>query len=264
MKNYFSVLSVVLIAALFIVACSKTADEPTANEIPKEILAKITELGFSTNNVIADEGGYIVEGDIFLDATALASKPTTPRLNIANVEQYNTFNLVTGLARNITVSSSGNVPASVSNAINAAIARYNAENLQITMTRVSSGGNINVRVVNAAQYIASAGFPSGGNPYPEIKFNKQYANWGANTLATVLAHEMGHCIGMRHTDWMDRSYSCGGATSNEGQSTTGVGAVLIPGTPSGPEAGSWMLACTGSTTNRPFTANDRTALNYLY
>ena len=83
-----------------------------------------------------------------------------------------------------------------------------------------------------------------------------------NYLATILAHEIGHCIGMRHTDFADRSYSCGGSPTNEGAST--VGAVHIPGTPTGPDPNSWMLACIGSGQNRPFNANDKVALNYLY
>nr|MCU0383478.1 zinc-dependent metalloprotease [Cyclobacteriaceae bacterium] len=83
-----------------------------------------------------------------------------------------------------------------------------------------------------------------------------------NKSSTILAHEIGHCIGFRHTDYMDRSYSCGGATANEGAST--VGAILIPGTPSGPDAGSFMLACIGNGQNRPFNNNDKTALAFLY
>jgi hypothetical protein len=81
-------------------------------------------------------------------------------------------------------------------------------------------------------------------------------------MTTVIAHEVGHCIGFRHTDYMDRSYSCGGSPSNEGASS--VGAILIPGTNAGPDAGSWMLACLSATTNRPFNNDDKTALAYLY
>jgi hypothetical protein len=62
---------------------------------------------------------------------------------------------------------------------------------------------------------------------------------------------------------MRRSYSCGYG-GNEGQAKNGVGAVLIPGTPSGPDPNSWMLACIGSNVNRPFNANDKIALAYLY
>ncbi len=137
--------------------------------------------------------------------------------------------------------------------------------LGITMQRVSSGGNINIRIVNTGQYIASAGFPdSNGNPYPEIKYAKKYTSgYSDGFMTTVLAHEIGHCIGFRHTDYMNRAYSCGSG-GNEGQETTGVGAVHIPGTPTGPDAASWMLACLSASTDRPFNANDKTALGYLY
>ncbi|MEP5445232.1 M57 family metalloprotease, partial [Ekhidna sp.] len=79
-------------------------------------------------------------------------------------------------------------------------------------------------------------------------------------LATTIAHEMGHCIGFRHTDYMDRSFSCGGSYANEG--AAGIGANHIPGTPTAPENGSWMLACSSGDT--PFSNNDKTALDYLY
>jgi hypothetical protein len=72
---------------------------------------------------------------------------------------------------------------------------------------------------------------------------------------------MGHCIGFRHTDYFDRSYSCGGAADNEGDG--GVGAIHIPGTPTGASARSWMLACSDGT-DRPFNADDKVALAYVY
>ena len=127
---------------------------------------------------------------------------------------------------------------------------------------MNRGGNINVRMISWAPYIASAGFPTGGNPYFEVIFNKQYQNYSSGFLTTVLSHEFGHCIGFRHTDYMDRSFSCGGSPSDEGPSN--VGAIHIPGTPTGPDAASWMLACLSATTNRPFNPNDQTALAFLY
>jgi len=257
-------LSVVTTIVLVVAISCETEKSVKPDQISDATLIKIGNLGFSTQGVYRSDGGYIIEGDIFLSERDLSLVPTSPRLVIANVEQYNTFNLVTSLPRVITVSSSGNVPASVSSAIDGAIARYNAQNLQLTFQRVSNSGDINVQTVNGGSYIASSGFPtSGGDPYGTVKFNKKYANYSSGFLITVLAHEMGHCIGFRHTDYMNRAYSCGSG-GNEGQETTGVGAVHIPGTPTGPDSGSWMLACLSSTTDRPFNSNDRTALNYLY
>jgi hypothetical protein len=255
---------------LFCLTLNSCAKKETAEEtvgLSQDVLDKIEHLGFNSNDAIETEGGYIVEGDIFLTDENLNSHSCDVfnNLIVGNSEQYRTTNLVTGLPRTITVTTSGNnITAALSASINNAIARYNAENLGLTFVRggSSGGGNINIRVVNTGQYIASAGFPTGGNPYPEIKYARTYNNYSDGFMTTVIAHEMGHCIGFRHTDYMDRSYSCGGSTANEGAST--VGAVHIPGTPTIADPNSWMLACLGATTNRPFNNNDKTALNYLY
>lgn len=262
MRKLFSIIGVAAFAALFIVACSKSAKEDLQAEVSQDVLNQIADLGFSSDNVIAADGGYIVEGDIFLSQGDLKTQQTAHKLVVANEEQYRTTNLVNG-PRTITVSVSGNnIPANFSTAVNNAIARYNAENLTLTFQRVASGGNINIKIVNSRQYIASAGFPSGGNPYGTISYAKTYTTYGIDFMTTVVAHEIGHCIGFRHTDYMNRQYSCGGSPYNEGTST--VGAIHIPGTPTGPDPNSWMLSCLSATTNRPFNNNDKTALDYLY
>jgi hypothetical protein len=256
-----------------VVSCQKAerAPEQAQTEVSKQVLDKIEKLGFSSENVIARDGGYLVEGDILLTDANLNEEAKSPNLRIAQDEQYRTTNLVTALPRVITVSVT-NLTAPYSQATDVAIARYNAENLRITFQRVSSGGNINIVGFNegpSGGYITlgSAGFPtSTGNPYNEIKMNTNEYAYGANPdvnyLASVLTHEMGHCIGFRHTDYMSRQYSCGGKRpQNEG--TAGVGAVHIPGTPTSPDANSWMLACSNGG-NRLFNANDVIALNYLY
>lgn len=266
MRKLFMPLMAVAAAGCLVVSCSREDMTESKTDLSQETLAKIAAAGFSPLDVQVVEGKYLVEGDILLSPADLEHKPSSPQLRIADVEQYRTFNLVSGTPRTITVSTSGTIPTALSNGINAAIARYNAENLSLTFVRGGSngGGNINVRVVRTNQYIASAGFPTGGNPYNEIKYAKTYTSgYSDNFITTVLTHEMGHCIGFRHTDYMNRAYSCG-TGGNEGQETTGIGAVQIPGTPSGPDAGSWMLACLSASTNRPFNNNDKTALNYLY
>lgn len=250
-----------IVVAIVLVSC-ETTESINKDQVSDDVLAQISAMGFSTNNVIRTGDGYLVEGDIVLHDHDLNAGHDGKVLRIAEVEQYRTFNLVSS-PRTITVSVSGRVSTAFSNAVNNAIARYNAENLGLTFTRVSSGGNINIRIVNTGQYIASAGFPSNGNPYPTINYAKKYTTYSDGFMTTVIAHEIGHCIGFRHTDYMNRSYSCG-TGGNEGQETSGVGAVHIPGTPTGPDAASWMLACLSSSTNRPFNSNDKVALDYLY
>ena len=243
-------------------SCTKATDVAGETELSQDIKDAIFRLGFTSDGAYASDGGYIVEGDIFLTDADLQATPDYMFLRVGDVEQYRTNNLVTGLPRTITVSVSSQLNSAISSATNTAIARFNAENLQLTFTRVNSGGMIQL-VRGNGQYLASAGFPSGGNPYGQVKINQnQLSGQPSGTIASVIAHELGHCIGFRHTDYMDRSYSCGGTATNEGAST--VGAIHIPGTPTTADAGSWMLACVGSGEDRPFNANDQTALDYLY
>jgi len=267
MKFMTKTLALLGLLSLSITSCKKEVKEtpqPQQDEVSQAVKDKITALGFTASTAKKTDEGYLVEGDIILTETDLNSVPENIFLRIANDEQYRTNNLVTGLPRNITIRVSSTLPSSYVTATNTAISRYNGQGLRVTFTRVTSGGNI---VISAAPtgsgYLASAGFPSGGNPYSSVRVNRSYLDtWNANTVASIIAHEVGHCIGFRHTDYMSRQYSCGGSPVNEGAST--VGAVHIPGTPTGPSSGSWMLACIGNGTNRPFTSSDITALAYVY
>jgi hypothetical protein len=257
--------------ALFVISCNKhTRNTAVQPGISDETLAKISALGFSNQNVHKTDAGYLVEDDIVLTDELLNSVPEQQLLRIANTEQYRTTNLVTRLPRTVTVKVS-NLGTAFIAGTDTAIARYNRLHLQLTFQRITSG-TANISIVGFNQgpsggfiTLGSSGFPTSGNPYNTIQLNTNQAAYGSNPsvlyVGSVIQHEMGHCIGMRHTDYANRAYSCGGTPTNEGSS--GVGAVLIPGTPSGPDANSWMLACSNGG-NRTFNANDVIALNYLY
>ena len=255
-------------ATLSLSSCSKKEEAAVAPAAAsQDAMAQIKALGFSTQDVKKVDEGYVVEGDMLLTPELLASAPGYSTLRVGDEEQYRTTNLVTGLPRVLTVSLSTSFPSAYVSAIDEAIRRYNAAGLRLTFRRITSGtANLPVKYsasLGPGVLGQSGGFPSGGNPAPGFTLVPSVINSSnVNYIATIMAHEMGHCIGMRHTDYYNRAYSCGGSTANEGAST--VGAVLIPGTPSTAEPNSWMLACVGNGVNRPFTANDLTALNYIY
>lgn len=253
-------------ASFSLTSCQNEEEVTSSSEISEQTINAIKTMGFSTQNVQRAEGGYLVEGDIILKESDLRDAGKVQALRVGEAEQYRTTNLVTGLPRVITVSVDPKLPASYVAAVDEALARYNAEGIQLTFQRVTSGASINlVAAPKNAQYLASAGFPtSAGQPHNEVKIATRHIGNNPNRswLATILAHEIGHCIGFRHTDYMDRSYSCGGGYTNEGAST--VGAIQVPGTPASADPNSWMLACIGSGQNRPFNTNDKTALGYLY
>ena len=260
--------SILCVVSMLIVAfsCQQEDENLAGNKISDAELNEISKLGFSTHDVKKLEDGYLVEGDIILEFNDLARGQNRNTLRIAETEQYRTTNLVSK-PRVIKISVASNLGSHYVNATDEAIERYNEEDLEIAFQRVSSGADIQIVRANFLEqqvFLASAGFPSAsGAPYHRIKVSTYYLNGQPDhTVASVLAHEIGHCIGFRHTDFMDRSYSCGGAPVNEGASS--IGAVHIPGTPAGPDDESFMLSCIGAGDNRPFNANDKVALDYLY
>lgn len=260
-------------AACLFTSCKKDVRDVPQEEVSPSVIAQIKSLGFNTDGVQKIAEGYLVEGDIVLTANDLVSMSQSHELIYANEEHYRTTNLVNpSTYPTIKVAlnnSSSSHQAVFSAALDEAIRRFNAESLTIKFSRVSSGANTTVvAYYQVSNTLGSAGFPtSSGAPYHEVRMNTYHYSTSTSTsntnyISTIIAHELGHCIGFRHTDYMNRSYSCGGTATNEG--SAGVGAIHIPGTPTGPSAGSWMLACIGSGVNRPFTSADRTALTYVY
>jgi hypothetical protein len=272
MKKVFLSATLLIASMVIFVACQKTKDVAPADEISQDVLQKIKTLGFGTTGVVKVEEGYIVERDIVLTNELLNSVPSQSLLVIANNEQYRTTNVVTHLPRTITVKIVS-LTQPFSDGLAIAVSQYNALNLSIKFQQVTGNtkADIEVRGFNqppSGGYITlgSSGFPTRqGDPYGTVKMNTNVYAYGTNPdpqyVGAVLLHEIGHCIGFRHTDYANRAYSCGGSPTNEGASN--VGAVWIPGTPTGPDANSWMLACSDGT-NRTFNNNDKTALNYLY
>ncbi len=261
------------VTACLLYACQtssvETAAPVAATDVPAAVVAKVKAMGFNTFNMQRTEGGFIVENDIFIDEKQLDLAQRKQAVRVGNAEQYQTTNLVSSLPRVIRVSVANNLAQVYKDATQEAINRYNALGLQIQFQLVRAGGDIQmVPAPSSAQYLASAGFPSGGNPHNFVRINGTFLGATNNAtrvafIGTILAHELGHCIGFRHTDYMDRSFSCGGASpQDEGEPP--IGAIQIPGTPAAADPNSWMLACIGNNVNRPFNANDITALNYLY
>jgi hypothetical protein len=274
-KNHFLkfALSTAMVATFF-VSCETESVEET-DLISTEVRAKLESLGFNTDNLMEDSlngiSGYTVEGDIFLTENQINEMAPA---NGVGTEHYRTSNIVGPAGRVINVYMDADFNNTMQAAFDDALGRYNALNLDITFQR-SSSANADIEVLSQRLKKVrgggtilgrSAGFPdAAGNPASPIVLNSTVYNPRRGGIpadaATVIAHEIGHAIGFRHTDFDQRQYSCGGSPADEGQA--GVGAIYIPGTPSGPEAGSWMLACSNGT-DRPFTGGDQTALTTVY
>ncbi|SHN24146.1 M57 family metalloprotease [Chitinophaga sp. CF418] len=280
MKSLF-IGSMLLSSMLMFVSCRKEeAPSGEQNEVSADIISKIKAKGFNTTGVKKWEDGYLVEGDILLKESELNGKIITP--GEVHTEQYIDGMSMVPLpvtlwgqvnSSFIVIAIDPALPAVYTDALNTAIYRFNSVLLRRHMSfsvypntywDQIPGGVLKITTINDPNASrAISGFPSGGYQYTSIKLNTNAAALGSNPdvnyLASVIQHELGHCIGFRHTDLADGK-NCGTSTSIDVMTSGGFS---IPNTSSS-DASSWMSSCLAFGTDRTFTTQDIYALNYLY
>jgi len=251
-------------AAVLVASCGALlsgcgADMQSENE---EIISNLVKAGFPEQNIMVSDDMVYVDLDthVTLEASRELLQPGE-----GSQEQYRTTNLVGSGVSKICVNptSTFNSYARLSQGLDAAIANYNALGLRIFFARgPTTGCTANITIQTTSGSGGSAGFPSGGLPYGTVNIGTGLNSYSVDVNEHVITHEIGHAIGFRHSDYYNRSISCGSG-GDEGQST--VGAIHISGTPTtAVVGGSIMNACFRSTETGEFTSSDITALNYLY
>jgi hypothetical protein len=236
--------------------------EQSPEEEQQEIIENLVQAGFPADDIMVDDGKVYVGRDahVTLEASREMLEPVE-----AGAEQYRTSNLVSLSQRKICINPTSSFASysKLSTGLNYAIANYNALPLVWDMARGPTTGctsNISARTMSGVG--GSAGFPSGGLPYSIINIGVGLQSYSVDVNEHVITHELGHTIGFRHSDYYNRSISCGSG-GNEG--SAGVGAIHIPGTPTtATVGGSVMNSCFRSTETGEFKSSDVTALNYLY
>ena len=246
-------LSMALLAGVALVGCGVDSEQ--------EIVSNLVQAGFPADDI------KVVEGDVYVGNDAHVTLEASREMLQAGQgeEQYRTTNLVgTGVSKIcVNPTTQFNGYSQLSAGLDAAITNYNNRGLCITFQRGGTGCTANIAAKTTTGTGGSAGFPSGGLPYNTINIGTGLQSYSVGVNKHVISHELGHCIGFRHSDYYNRQISCGGAVSNEGDA--GVGAILIPGTPSTATlGGSVMNACFSSSSTGTWTSSDITALDYLY
>ncbi|ANH81581.1 hypothetical protein A8C56_11880 [Niabella ginsenosidivorans] len=293
------------------------------NDVPQYVYDRLSKENYSTYNVVAHDGGYIVEGDLFFPqeyfsdsskagwnnrvskagnifVETLESSLPKPNTIMSNdkqgISEFNPADPIAHYRTNHYISKHGasvrgiwvniypGFPSVYEQALGEACQRYNNLDIGIHFSTVSTSNpqnaatpvDINIKMDNNLPSLGlSGGWPNRNGDFPAYPYNTISLNVNAlgtnaaqSYLATVMAHEIGHMLGFRHTDYFNRAYSGCPYDSNlpggYNEGTTRTGAVHIPGTPTTEDANSWMLACIGSGVNRPFTSNDVTALVTLF
>jgi hypothetical protein len=251
----------VLVLSALMAACQRG---PTAGQ--EETLSNLLQAGFPENDIQLYDGDVYVgrDGHVTLEASR-EMRFDSMEPSGAACELRAPSNVVGKGVTRICVnpSASFNSYSRLSQGLDAAINNYNELGLRITFARgPTTGCTANISADTMSGTGGSAGFPSGGRPYGEIKIGVGLQNHGVDVSERVITHQLGHTLGVRHMDYFDRTLSCG-SDSNVGVGTKG--AILITGSPSTAIVGGSVLnSCLSSTETGAWTGYDRTALNYLY
>jgi len=231
----------------------------------QEIVENLVEAGFPSDDIKVVDGLVYVGNDAVVGLEA-SREMLQVDASAGGQEQFRTNNLVGANIGLICVIGNG-FTGTNSQGLDLAIENYNQQGLSFRMERRNSGATSGCNATITGRIAGPAGgqsgFPSGGRPFNSFQIGSATAQFGVNVVEHVITHELGHTVGFRHSDFFNRSISCGGAATNEGNG--GVGAILIPGTPSGATVGgSLMNSCFRSSENGEFTGSDITALKALY
>lgn len=263
MKHSVIRLFIVFGLALALASCAESNVDVTQNGIdPTDPVVKhILSLGFELQDLTAFPEYYIVEGDIvFFKNMELPNQAIS-------TEHRRTLHWVSEDNRDISIylntSSFSNYLASdneidltpyLGGALTMAIDAFNGLNLDLHFDNNAinaASADIVIQCGCGSLFIegsigcGQAGWPSPqGKPYKTINIFPEIGNNSVSRLAATIIHEIGHCIGFRHT-------------TAPGES----GYINIPGNT--PDGGSFMNSTCG-TQWTGFTPGDIAALECIY
>jgi len=241
-----------------------SADQPSNSAAERqEIIDNLIQAGYPPGDILVIDDVVYAGHD-----AAVSLEASREMLQVDGFaegkEQYRTTNLVNLGLQTICVDGS-RYSGVFSTALDLAIQNYAQLNLTFGMIRTTGnapgcGAVISARIGGPVG--GSSGFPSGGLPFGSFKIGSGLKSFSVDTIEHVITHELGHTVGLRHSDFFDRSISCGSG-GNEGDG--GIGAIHIPGTPTGATVGgSVMNSCFRTVENGEFTSSDVTALQTVY
>lgn len=276
----------ILLTLFLFMACEQ--EEIRKEEIPVNEIAQgdkdlIRALGFDISDLKDDGEFYVVENDILLRKDRLADyKPAVPVVERdptnGRAEQARVDALISlANQRNITVFVDGTIPTGGDDdwrtEVQQAIADINAvPNSRIRMQYVTSApADITIRddagALNDGSWVwtgsswawtwtlAQAEWPLNGNAGFQVRINNNTDNNRVMTTGQKrhnIAHELGHCVGFRHTNW-----------SGLGESTA-TGIVGTPNTGSNPDPNSVMNGGTALNSWAGFSSYDQIAFSSTY
>lgn len=200
------------IAVLGLAAC---ADTPTGSVAPQDPLVEsIVALGFRRDMIVDRGDHFVVEGDISILKATLGEtlKPSDPWNGPRPRFQWRTTNLVSSPAVSAIRVNVAGVNANWQTAIRDAMTEWNAITPGAMIKFIEGApAQITFSMTSALPFadcqnlfVALASWPANGQPGPTVEISNEVTN--ANCLNAAqkkfnMVHELGHTVGLRHTNW---------------------------------------------------------------
>lgn len=280
MKNYIYF----ILFSILLISCDHKDIQEIDSQISKQEyntdVTAIQDLGFDSTDIKDIGDSYLVEGDIILTKKALRLSLYDYNGNSSLKQARRSGLIASGNERNVTVRVDNSIPTTGADnwrsEVQTAINHWNAltiyeSNLRFAYTTAPTA-DITIREDNGiledgAYYgpgdyrwqLAAAESPLDGKAGYQIRINLDTDNnrtMSSSQKVFTMVHELGHCVGLRHTNWYNPNpkYS----------ESTGIGIAGTPNTGTNPDPNSVMNGGTALNSWNGFSYYDKIAIKNLY
>jgi hypothetical protein len=167
----------------------------------------LTQAGFNEKDIVFNKGTFIIEEDILLTAEEVdAYMELINDVPEGRTDHYRGSFLVSDTyVTNVKFFISSTVPAAWATAVRDAITQWNAVNgTKLFLSEVATSGEANT-IINTAyadeNWVARAYLPSSRRrPGHQLTINTRFNSLSSGRKLFTMVHEMGHIIGLYHTN----------------------------------------------------------------